>query len=74
MATICLGPTGNLQCSYKYFALETRKKITCPQVKALPMPDSVIAWVEKIAAEQNMPANILFTANSGEIVEVGDEY
>ena len=65
VAAICLGPTGNLQGSYKYFALETRKKITRPQAKALPMPDSVIAWVDKIAAEQNMPANIIFTTNRG---------
>ena len=38
------------------------------------MPDSVIEMVEKIARQQNMPENIRFTTNRGEIVEIGDEY
>ena len=71
---ICLGPTGNLQGSYLYFSLETRKKITRPQATPLPITDSIIQWVEKIARQQNMPENIIFTTNRGEIVEVDDDY
>lgn len=61
VAAICLGPTGNLQGSYIYFSLATWKKITRPQATPLPINDLVIVWVEKIAREQNMPKNIVFT-------------
>ena len=75
VAAICLGLTGNLQGSCKYFALTTKKKIARPQVIPLPMTDTIIAaWVEKITASQQMPENIIFTTNRGEIVEVGDKY
>jgi hypothetical protein len=39
---IVLGPTGNLQGTYKFFSLETGKKIKCRKLTAYPMPDSVI--------------------------------
>ena len=70
IAAICLGPTGNAQGGYKYYALATKKKIVQPQVIALPMTTEIIQWVEKIVASQNMPENIIFTTNRGEIVEL----
>ena len=45
---ICLELTGNLQGSYKYFVLETRRKVTQPQSTPLPMPKFIIEWVEHI--------------------------
>jgi hypothetical protein len=39
---IVLGPTGNLQGTYKFFSLETGKKIKHRKLMAYPMPDSVI--------------------------------
>ena len=71
---LCLGPTGNLQGSYLYFSLETRKTITRPQATPLPITDSIIQWVEKIARQQNMPENIIFTTNHSKIVKVDDDY
>jgi hypothetical protein len=43
---IVLGPTGNLQGTYKFFSLETGKKIKRRKLTAYPMPDSVIKKVE----------------------------
>jgi hypothetical protein len=43
---IVLGPTGNLQGTYKFFSLETGKKIKRRKLTAYPMPDSVIKQVE----------------------------
>ncbi len=43
---IVLGPTGNLQGTYKFFSLETRKKIKRRKLTAYPMPDLVIKQVE----------------------------
>ncbi len=43
---IVLGPTGNLQGSYKFFSLETGKKIKCHKCTTCLMPDSVIKKVE----------------------------
>jgi hypothetical protein len=39
---IVLGPTGNLQGTYKFFSLATRKKIKQRKMMAYPMPDSII--------------------------------
>jgi hypothetical protein len=43
---IVLGLTGNLQGTYKFFNLETEKKIKCRQFTPYPMPDTVIKKVE----------------------------
>ena len=47
VAAICLGPSGNIQGSYKYFALETCKKITRAQATPVPMTEDIIQWVNK---------------------------
>ena len=69
-----MGPTGNSQGSYKYFALGTRKKITRPQATPIPMMEDIIKWVEKSGISQKVLEVLEFTTNAGEIVEVGDEY
>ncbi len=43
---IVLGPMGNLQGTYKFFSLETGKKIKRCKLTAYPMPDLVIKQVE----------------------------
>jgi hypothetical protein len=43
---IVLGSMGNLQGTYKFFSLETGKKIKHRKFTACPMPDSVIKKVE----------------------------
>ena len=39
---IVLGPTGNLQGTYKFFNLATGKKIKQQKMTAYPMPDLII--------------------------------
>jgi hypothetical protein len=36
--TICMGPTGNIQGSYKFYCLKTKKKLTRRRWDELPMP------------------------------------
>lgn len=52
--TICPGPTGNLQGTYKFFCLDTGRVPKRQWFKEMPMPDSVIkmveAWAKKAEA------------------------
>jgi hypothetical protein len=43
---IVLGPTGNLQGTYKFFIMITGKKIKRWKLTAYPMPESIIKKVE----------------------------
>ena len=43
---IDLGPTGNIQGTYKFFSLKTGKLLRRRKFTALPMPDLVIKKVE----------------------------
>jgi hypothetical protein len=49
---ISLGPTGNLQGTYKFFSLLTKKLIVRRNWSELPMPDTIINQVEDIAKTQ----------------------
>jgi hypothetical protein len=57
---IVLGPTGNIQGTYKLLNLATGKKIKCRQFTACPMPDSVIKKVEAIG-QQKLPGMFNFS-------------
>jgi hypothetical protein len=50
--TIALGPTGNVQGSFKFMALNTGKVITCYTWDAIPMPNTVIDQVNKLGRDQ----------------------
>jgi hypothetical protein len=50
--TILLGPMGNLKGTYKFFSLETGKKIKCRKFTACPMPDSVIKKVVQFCRQK----------------------
>ncbi len=43
---ICMGPTGNLQGSYKFLSLTTGKKVTRGKFTEMPITESVIKQVE----------------------------
>jgi hypothetical protein len=43
---ICMGPTGNLQGSYKFLSLETGKKVTRRKFIEMPVNDVVIKQME----------------------------
>ncbi|KAL7462980.1 hypothetical protein ACHAXS_003351 [Conticribra weissflogii] len=50
-SAISLGPTGNMQGSYKFLCLETGRVIRRRQFKELPMPGSVIKKVEELGKD-----------------------
>ena len=48
IGAICLGPTGNLQGSYKFMSLRTGKLITRRKFTPLPMPQDVVDRVDTL--------------------------
>jgi hypothetical protein len=45
---ICMGPTGNLQGSYKFLSLANGKKVTRRKFTEMPITESVIKQVEEM--------------------------
>lgn len=62
---ICLGPTGNLQGSYKFFCLTTGQKLTRRKFTEIPMPHSIIDTVEKFGDNENRPTGLMFANRHG---------
>jgi hypothetical protein len=52
---IALGPTGNAQGGFYFLSLVTGRKLSRQQWDALPMPDEVIAEVERMAEDEDQP-------------------
>ena len=48
-SAICLGTTSKFQGSYTFLCLKTGKCINLKQFSVVPMPDSVVKWVEELA-------------------------
>jgi hypothetical protein len=70
---IVLGPTGNLQGTYKFFNLETGLKIKRRSFTRYPMPDSVIKKVEQYAKRRNPgDGDFNFADRSGILFEWND--
>ena len=67
--TIVLGPTVNLQGTYKFFSLETGKKIKRRRFTRYTMPDSVIKRVEKFARDGVRLGVLDFADRSGILFE-----
>ena len=63
---ICLGPSGNLQGGYHFMALSTGQKIIRRSWDAIPMPDTVIARVNALGADQ--PEELTFTDRHGRLI------
>ncbi len=57
---ICLGPTGNLQGSYKFLSLATGKRITSRKFSEMPITESVIEQVEKMAVKDRATKGLSF--------------
>lgn len=66
---ICLGPTGNLQGSYKFFNLETRKRMIRSQFTPIPMSKAIIQRVERIAEREGQPEHLVWVAGNGKVIE-----
>jgi len=71
--SIVLGPTGNLQGTYKFFSLITGKKIKRRHLTRYPMPDSVITKVERYARAGATPNALDFADRSGVLFEWNEE-
>eukprot|EP00804_Cyclotella_cryptica_P019093 CCRYP_021211-RA/>CCRYP_021211-RA protein AED:0.16 eAED:0.16 QI:0/0/0/0.66/1/1/3/0/1057 len=59
--TICMGPTGNIQGSYKFYCLKTKKKLTRRRWDELPMPRSIIRKVDRHAKNDKAASRLTFT-------------
>jgi hypothetical protein len=71
--SIVLGPTGNLQGTYKFFSLVTGKKIKRRRLTRYPMPDSVIKKVEGYARKAGKPNALDFADQSGILFKWNEE-
>ena len=70
---IVLGPTGNMQGTYKVFNLRTGKKIKRRKLTVMPMPDSVIAQVERLGQRNAAPNMFDFSDRNGVLFEWNED-
>jgi hypothetical protein len=60
LGAICLGPTGNLQGSYKFLKLRTGRRITRRKWTDLRMPQEVIDRVDELGKADGQPELLTF--------------
>jgi hypothetical protein len=63
---ICLGPTGNMQGSYKFLSLSTGNKVTQRKFKEMPMTDSVIRMVDSLGKKERCKNGLSFKNRKGD--------
>jgi hypothetical protein len=68
VGAICLGPTGNIQGSYKFLNLRTGKRITRRSWTLLPMPQEVIDCVNQLGRTDGQPKLLTFYDRKGHLV------
>jgi hypothetical protein len=56
---IALGPTGNLQGSVKFYCLNTGRVLKRRSFTAMPMPQRIIKWENKISKHKNKAATFV---------------
>ena len=70
---ICLGPTGNMQGSYKFMSLSTGKKIVRRNFTEMPITESVIRQVDKWAKKDRAQSGLTFLNRNGLEYNFGDD-
>ena len=70
---IVLGPTGNLQGTYKFLSLVTRKKVKRQAFMPYPMSDSVIKKVEAYGKSTALLGIFDFADRNGILFEWNEE-
>ena len=70
---IALGPVSNLQGSYRFLCLETKRVITRRQYTELPLPKSVITQVAKMAMKEREHRSTRMTKQKATKKEINDE-
>jgi hypothetical protein len=68
LGAICLGPTGNIQGSYKFLNLRTGKRITRRRWNSLPMPQQVIDRVNELGKADGLPELLTFYDRKGRLI------
>ena len=68
-----LGPTGNLQGTYKFLSLATGKKVKRRTFTPYPMPDLVIRKVEAYGKSTALPGIFDFVGRNGILFEWNEE-
>ena len=68
VGAICLGPTGNMQGSYKFLNLRTGRRITRRKWTHLPMPQDVIDRVNELGRAEGQPELLTFFDRKGRLV------
>ncbi len=73
---ICMGPTGNLQGSYKFLSLSTGKKVSQRKFTEMPITALVIKKVEEMAVKDGAVNGTLFKKRKGVeyVLDNEDEY
>ena len=62
---ICMGPTVNLQWSYKFLSLATGKKVRRRKFTEMPVTEAVIKQVEEMAVKDGAIKGINFKDRKG---------
>jgi hypothetical protein len=70
---ICLGPTGNMQGSYKFMSLSTGKKIVRCKFTEMPMTESVMNQINKWAKKDRTQNGLTFLNRNGMEYEFNDD-
>lgn len=66
-AAICLGPTGNIQGSYKFLCLSTGRKLIRRNFTVIPgVPQTIIDAVTKMATKENRSTGLTFRNRNNE--------
>jgi hypothetical protein len=68
LGAICLGPTGNIQGSYKFLNLRTGQRITRQKWTDLPMPQEVIDRVNELGKANGQPELLTFYDRKGHLI------
>jgi hypothetical protein len=63
---ICLGPTENMQGSYKFLSLSTRKKVMRRKFTEMPMTNSVIRRIDSFGKRERCKDGLSFRNTKGE--------
>jgi hypothetical protein len=62
---LCLGPSGNEQGGHYFMSLPSGRRILRDRWTVLPMPHDVIARVNQLAKDQDMPKSLTFADRYG---------
>ena len=72
IGALALRPTGNSQGNFYFYSLSTGRVVSRTHATKLPMPDDVIAAVNRLARRQKMDRGIFMANGEGKIQDDDD--